>query len=137
MNTKRFLWAFIALFIFTFFYQWFVNAFLLSGLYKETADLWRSHLEMKRRFPLMILYHAAVAIWLTFAYFRFYGKGGIKDGFNFGLIFGVFAAILAAAPYIWLPITAGLAVSWFIAFVIQGIISGLILGALYSPKPVR
>ncbi len=127
LNLKRYVVATLALFAFVFLYEGLVHGFLLSNLYHETAKVWRGshgmHLETCFQFVL--------SAWIAYVFTQIYPEGGLAKGLRFGLYFGVFAAILTASWYVWLPISATLAWSWFIASIVEGVGAGLVLGYFY------
>ena len=47
---KRFIFAFIAAYIFTFCWGWLLNGVVLKGIYAETPHLWRSPGKMMNLF---------------------------------------------------------------------------------------
>lgn len=135
MNVKRYIGATIALFVFIFFYEWFVHGFLLMGMYRETATVWRDFAEMQAKMPLNMLFQFVFSAWTAFAFTQIYKKGGVANGLLFGLYFGVFAGLLTASWYLHLPVPAKLGWSWLVSGTIEGLGGGLILGAVYhNPK---
>jgi hypothetical protein len=131
MNVKRYLIATLVLFVFIFLYEWFVHGYLLLGAYQATSDIWREAAEMTTNLPLALAFQLVFAAWIAFVFTQIYRDGGIERGLQFGLYFGVFAGILSASWYIYLPVTAQLGVSWLVSSIIEGLIGGLILGAIY------
>lgn len=132
MNIKRFLLATLALFVFIFVYESFIHGFLLQDLYSETPNLWRSYDQMLNFIAFNIVIEVIIALWLTFIFTRFFPQGGVSNGFRFGFYIGVLSAIQAAAAYFYLPISLMLSGSWFAAYLIESILGGLILGAIYK-----
>ena len=131
MNYKRFTWAAAALFIFVFGYETLVHGFLLRGIYSQTSSLWRDDAQMIAHTPFNLSMKALLALWTTFVFARLFKDGGWQNGLKFGLYFGVLSAIHAAAAYYYLPISAELAVYWFIAFLLEGLLGGFLLGKIY------
>lgn len=131
MNIKRYIGATFALFAFIFFYEWFVHGFLLMDLYRQTSSVWRNFDQMAADIPFAMLFQLAFAAWTAFAFTQIYKTGGIKNGLLFGLFFGVFAGILSASWYLWLPVPPNLGWSWFASAVVEGLVSGFILGTIY------
>jgi len=131
MNIKRFILATIALFVFVFAYESFVHGTLLMNLYIKTPTLWRSYHQMKTYIPFNLIIMGLLTIWITFIFTRLFSEGGWKNGLTFGVYLGVLSGIQAAGAYYYLPISAMLAGSWFVAYVIESIIGGLIIGIIY------
>jgi hypothetical protein len=59
---KRFIIAFLAAFIFTFFWGWLLNGVLLKDVYAQTPSLWRSQSEMMSLFHWIIIGQALVIL---------------------------------------------------------------------------
>ncbi len=131
MNIKRFVAAAVALFVFIFAYESFVHGFLLMGLYNETPTIWRSYNQMMAFMPFNIVMMALITIWISFIFTRLFKEGGWKNGIHFGVYFGVLSGIQAAGAYYYLPISGILAASWFIAYIIESIVGGLLIGLIY------
>lgn len=131
MNIKRYLLATCAVFVFFFLYEGFVHGYLLMGIYKQTSTVWRDFNEMSSNIPLSMGYQLALAVWVTFVFTQIYQEGGVAKGLLFGLAFGVFAGILTASWYLWLPVPAQLAWSWLATGIGEGLGGGLIMGAIY------
>ncbi len=137
----------VAVFAFLMGYDMFVHGTLLKADYEATAALWRPEAEMKEMFVFCFLYHLVLAATITCLFKKF--RAGysaccpeaataccpIKSGgVCFGLKIGVLMGAISAASYIWLPIPGALAIKWFIASLVQGIIAGAILGMLCKGK---
>ena len=52
---KRFVVAFLAVYIFIFFWGWLLNGVLLKDIYAQTSTLWRSQREMMSLFHWIII----------------------------------------------------------------------------------
>ncbi|MBA3237364.1 MAG: hypothetical protein H0T62_03320 [Parachlamydiaceae bacterium] len=137
MNLKRFLAATAALFVFIVLFEWLVHGYLLMNLYGETPHVWRTLDEMNTNMPLAMLFRVIFAAWLTYIFTQIYPEGGIVNGVRFGLYFGVFMALLSASWYFYLPISAKLGWQWFAYGVLEGLISGMILGFIYKKDDVK
>lgn len=131
MNTKRYIYATIALFIFIFFYEWLAHGFLLTNLYHHTPHVWRKMPEMTSMMPLYLLINLAISAWLTFVFTRFFRDGGVENGLRFGLYFGVFSGLITAMWYLWLPVVGTLGFSWLINGIVEGLGGGVVLGLVY------
>ena len=131
MNIKRFLFAFVALFLFMFGYETLIHGFLLKNVYLETPTIWRSYAQMMSYIPFNTIIMGLIALWLTFIFTRLFKEGGVKNGLRFGLYFGVLSGIQAAGAYYYLPISIMLAGYWFIAYVLESIIGGYLIGLIY------
>ncbi len=131
MNTKRYIGATVALFIFLFFYEWLVHGVLLTSMYHQTQHVWRTMDEMRSMMPLYLCINLGISAWLALVFARLFKNGGVENGLRFGLYFGVFAGLLTAMWYTWLPISGTLGLSWLINGFVEGLGSGFVLGLVY------
>lgn len=134
MNFPRYLLSTVALFVFIFAYELLVHGFMLDGIYKATADVWRDFAEMEANMPLAMCFQLALSAWSAFVFSQVYPEGGIKNGLLFGLFFGGFAGILTSSWYLWLKVPAKLAVIWLISGIAEGVGGGFVLGATYRKR---
>lgn len=131
MNFKRFLLGTLAVFAFFFLYEWLVHGNLLMSIYMQTPQVWRNFAEMEANLLLTILYQFALAAWVTFVFARLFPEGGIFNGLRLGIYLGVFAGILTASWYLWLPVSFSLVWDWLLAGIGEGVGAGLLLGLIY------
>lgn len=134
MNIKRFLLAIVALFVYVYTFEFYVHGMLLANIYNETPNIWRSVDQMMAHMPFNIVIMALITIWVTFIFTRLFKDGGWKNGLCFGLYFGVLSGLQAAGAYYYLPITATLAGCWFLAYVAESLIGGMLIGLIYRPR---
>jgi hypothetical protein len=109
---KKFLIAWIVLFV-----AWFVGSFVVHGVllrpdYVQLSGLFRSESDQQRYFPLMILAHVILAgafVWI-------YARGvESKPWLPQGLRFGIAVALLTIVP------------SYLIYFVVQPMPAGVVI----------
>lgn len=131
MNIKRFSAATVVLFGFIFAYESLVHGKLLVSIYSQTPAIWRSYDQMIAYVPFNLVIMALISLWVTFIFTRFYKEGGWKNGLTFGFYIGILSGIQAAGAYYYLPISATLAVLWFVVNWIENIIGGLLIGLIY------
>lgn len=133
----------LGVFIVTMAYDYYVHGQLLADLYKEFARVWRPEAEMEKMQMWCVLYHTVLAVLISMFYAcwrenQSFGKVGSdrcpykKSVFGFGLWLGLFTGTIAAAGYIWLPISAKLAQMWFLADLIKGLILGAVLNFVHT-----
>lgn len=132
MNISRFLSAVVALFVFMFGYETWVHAVLLKDIYHQTPSIWRSYEQMIQYTPFNTLLMGLTAFWLTFIFTRLFKEGGFKNGLRFGIYIGVLSGMQAAGAYFYLPISGLLAFYWFIAYLVESILGGYLIGLIYK-----
>jgi hypothetical protein len=134
---KRFLIAFIAAYIFLFLWGWLINGVLLKDIYAETPNLWRTESEMRSLFHWIILGPALVVFSFVMIYATGFAGGGVIAGIRLGLLLEIAAIGMRLGFYAVQPIPGKLIVYGSISGVIEMVIVGAMVGAIYKPAPAR
>jgi len=134
---KRFIVAFIAAYIFTFFWGWLLNGVLLKDIYAETPNLWRSQSEMMSLFHWIIIGQALVIFAFVMIYASGFAGGGVIAGIRLGIVLEIAAIGMRLAIYAVQPFPGKLIVYGSISGLIEMIIVGAIVAAIYKPAPAR
>ena len=100
-------------------------------LYHQTENLWRAHDQMMAYMPFNLVLMGFIALWITFIFTQFYKDGGVANGLKFGFFIGILSAMQALGAYFYLPISCLLACSWFLAYAVESILGGIIIGIIY------
>jgi len=130
MNKKRYVISSFVLFVFVFLYEFLVHGFLLSDIYMQTAQLWRSEEDYKMIFTLISqLGFSAV---LAYIFTLNYEGRGIGEGIRFGLCIGMLLGAIEIGKYGYMPIPMVLMLSWVLAALLIGLGSGVILSLVYK-----
>ena len=135
MNLKRWLQATVAAFVVIFAVEFVVHHFWLSDFYHAHAEWWRPEAEMQSMMPLMLLSQLAFAALLALVYTRGYeqGKGGLGQGLRFGLLVGLLLMLpYSLMHYVVYPYPASLIVSWFVGGLVETVLAGMVIGAIYK-----
>ena len=136
MNWKKFFFAFIAVWIFTFIYGFVFHGKIMHSTYLETPSLFRPDAEFKANFLLLVLGQGVIAFFFTMIFVRGFGSGGgVAGGFRYGLLLGLLVCGANLIRYAVEPLTTTILFGWCIGVIIQFSIAGLIVGALYKPGP--
>jgi len=134
MNRKKFFIAFIAAFVFMFLWGWLYNGVLLRDVYAEAQNLFRPQNEMMSLFHWIIIGQAL----LVFAFVSIFASGFAGGGIGAGIRLGILLEILAIGARLMIyavqPFPAKLIVLWSVGGLIEMIIVGAIVGAIYKPK---
>ena len=133
MNIKRAAGCAFALFVFIFIYDWITHGMILQDAYNATAEVWRSETAMQQRFLWMTLGQLVIAIMLTLIFIHGYEGKGAAEGIRFGLLAGLLLSGPSLGLYAVLPTPLSLVGSWVVIRVIECVLAGLILSALYEP----
>ncbi len=133
---KRFLVAWIIVFV-----VWMVGSFVVHGVllapgYKGVPELFRADADAQRHFPFMLLAHAILAGALVWIYAR-----GVDDApwTGQGLRFGLAVALLTAVPWYLIyyavqPMPGAIVVRQIVYDTILTVALGLLVAFLYRGK---
>ena len=134
---KRFILAFIAAYIFIFAWGWLLNGFVLKDIYAETPNLWRSQADMMSLFHWIIIGQALIVLAFVMIYASGFAGGGVAAGIRLGLLLEIAAIGMRLGFYAVQPIPGKLIVYGSIGGLIEMIIVGAIVGAIYKPATSR
>ncbi len=130
---KRFVIAFFVAYIFIFFWGWLLNGVLLKDIYAQTPNLWRSQSEMMGLFHWIIIGQALVVFAFVMIYASGFAGGGVIAGIRFGILLEIAAIGMRMGIYAIQPFPGKLIVYGSVGGLIEMIIVGAIVGAIYKP----
>jgi len=131
---KRFVLAFIGAYVFTFLWGWLLNGVVLNDVYAETATLWRPRSEMMSLFHWIVIGQALVILAFVMIYACGFAGGGVIAGIRLGIMLEIAAIGMRLAIYAVWPYPGKLIVYGSIAGLIEMVITGAIVGAIYKPR---
>jgi hypothetical protein len=131
---KRFVIAFIAAFIFIFFWGWLYNGVLLKDVLAQAQSLFRPREEMMGLFHWIAIGEAGLALSFVMIYASGFAGGGIAAGVRLGIMLEILAVSARCAIYATQPFPAKLLVLVSIGGFVEMIVIGVIVGAIYKPK---
>jgi hypothetical protein len=134
---KRFTFAFVAAYIFIFLWGWVLNGILLKDVYAESPGLWRPQSEMMNLFHWIIIGQALVVLAFVMIYASGFAGGGVMAGIRLGIMLEIAAIGMRLAFYAVQPFPGKLIVYGSISGLIEMIIVGAIVGAIYKPAAAR
>jgi hypothetical protein len=134
---KRFILAFIAAYIFIFLWGWLLNGVLLKDIYVQTPNLWRSQSEMMALFQWIIIGQALIVFAFVMIYASGFAGGGIVAGIRLGVLLEIAAIGMRMGFYAVQPLPGKLLIYGSVSGVIEMIIVGAIVGAIYKPAAAR
>jgi hypothetical protein len=134
---KRFTFAFVAAYIFIFLWGWVLNGILLKDVYAESPGLWRPQSEMMNLFHWIIIGQALVVLAFVMIYASGFAGGGVMAGIRLGIMLEIAAIGMRLAFYAVQPFPGKLIVYGSISGLIEVIIVGAIVGAIYKPAAAR
>lgn len=118
---------------------WSLVDFLLHGVllrptYEATAHLWRPQAEMKNWVIHLVTLIAAGGFVKIYALLC--SPKSVSRGAFFGLLWGVVAGVsMGYGTYAVMPLPYHLALAWFPGTTVQGVLGGLIVGAMVRDRP--
>ena len=119
---------------------WQVIGFLVHGIMLQDtyASMWqvfRAESEMNSMMWMMFLSSALYLLLFCYIFTKGYEGKGVGEGIRYGLLMGLFMSIpMAMDQYVVYPITANLAMIWFVGGVVSFMIAGAIFAAIYKPS---
>ncbi len=138
MNTKRLILAIIVMSVAVFLTNFLIHGVWLQNTYKETMSLWRTESEMNARFGWMLLGQflfasTFTAIWAA----GIAERQCVRCACFYGVLMALFSQAVTLINYVVMPLPPSLAVKWFVAGVVQGVLMGLLVYFVYKPKPAE
>ena len=134
---KRFIIAFIAAYIFLFAWGWLLNGVLLKDIYAQTPNLWRTQTEMLSFFHWILIGQALIVFAFVMIYVAGFAGGGVVAGIRLGILLEIAAIGMRLAIYAVQPFPGKLIFYGSASGLIEMIIVGAIVGAIYKAAPAR
>src|SRR5215467_15874649 len=134
---KRFVFAFIAAYAFIFLWGWLLNGVFLKDVYAQTPNLWRSQSEMMSLFHWIIIGQALIVFSFVMIYASGFAGGGITAGIRLGLLLEIAGIGMRLGFYAVQPIPGKLILYGSIGGIIEMVIVGAMIGAIYKPGSAR
>ena len=134
MNPIRLILAVVAGFAWILGSDFLIHGYWLNADYMQTPSLWRPEPDMQAAFfPWMISAQLLCALGFVLVWATGFAGRDAATGALVGLYMGLFQGAWALINYAVLPISQGLALKWFFAGIVQSIILGVIVAAIYKP----
>ena len=134
---KRFILAFVAAYIFLFLWGWLLNGVFLKDVYAETPNLWRPQSEMMSLFHWIIIGQALIVFSFVMIYASGFAGGGVVAGIRLGVLLEIAAIGMRMGFYAVQTIPGKLILYGSLGGLIEMIIVGAVVGAIYKPAGVR
>ena len=134
MNTKRVIVACLVVFVFIFGYEFVFHGIIMKDTYVRTANLWRPEAEMRSYMPWLLLGQFVLAVMFCVIYaLGQTNRVGVAHGVGYGLLVGLLLSSPSLIMYAVQPLPLSLIGAWIVAGLIEMMIAGAILGAIYRP----
>lgn len=131
MNWSKFFIAFIAAFVFVFFFGFVWHGILMKSTYMEIESHYRAHDNMQ--WGPLILGHAVMAFFFTCIYAHFVAAGGPGAGAKLGIKIGIIFVGLYLIRFAVEPLTMKILGLGSIGDVLEFALMGALVGAIYKP----
>lgn len=135
---KKLLISFVAVFIAMVIMNVIIHSLILGPAYQsdEMKNILRTDMQAK-----MWIYYVVYLI-TSFFFVLIFSKGytgkGVIEGFRYGIYIGFLMSVpMAYATYAMIPIPYSIAMQWFIYGMIQYLILGIIVAAIYGKQELK
>lgn len=134
MNMKRFLLAVVVGFLFVLGSDFLIHGVWLAGDYKASSGVWRPDADMQAAFfPWIVGAQVLAALSFVLLWAKGFAGRDLGTGAIVGLYMGMFQSIWALVNYAVIPIPRAVAIKWFLVGILQAILLGIIVAAIYKP----
>ncbi len=134
MNTKRFLLAFVAVYVVYQLFGYVIHEFWLDPIYKEIASVFRPKEQMDALMWVFFVTSAVLVLVFCFVYTRGCENRGIGEGVRYGLYMGLFFMVVQAYDsYVIYPLPFHLVTKWFISGMVTFVVMGVVVALIYKP----
>jgi hypothetical protein len=132
MDWKKFFVAFVAAFGFMFLFGFLWYGKLMHGVHQEVPTLWRTEADFGNHFSALVFGHIVMALFLTLLCARFVPAGGAGACAGFAVLVVLVYVGNDFIIYAVQPLTTKILCGWIIGDLIQFVIAGAIIGAIYK-----
>lgn len=130
---KRLLFGFIAVFITIEVLNFLIHGVVLSAMYQSLSNVWRP--DMNAKMWITHLNTAISAFFFTFVFSKGYEGKGVTEGGRYGFYIGFWlSTLMVYGSYMMIAIPYSLAVQWFIYGLIEYVVAGIVLAAVFASQ---
>jgi hypothetical protein len=131
LMVKRIVISIVAVFITWSVLDFVIHGVILKSSYEATKEFWRPMEEMKMGLMYFVTFVYAIVFVCIFA--GFFKDRTVAAGLKYGLLFGTGAGIgMGFGTYSYMPIPAGMALTWFVGTVVEMAVAGVLTGWIIS-----
>jgi hypothetical protein len=133
---QRFWIAVVVCYVVNQIFGFLIHGVWLQPVYASLADSFRAKAEMDQMFWMMFLTSAALIYAFCYIFTKGYENKGIGEGVRYGLWIGLLVAIPQAYDsHVVYRVPFDLATKWAVTGVIDFVILGAVLAAIYRREP--
>lgn len=137
MNTKRFILAFIVIFVLLEIFSYLVHSVILSSTYMSEGikQIFRPMDQMNSYMWVIWVTDLIWSYLFVFFFVKGYENKGILEGLRYGFYMGIFFAFVSSyQSFAIYPLPYALTLQWFIYGLVEMLILGFMAALLYKPK---
>lgn len=135
MNWKRYIFGALIVWVFIFFYEFLLHGVILSDSYQQIARILRPEEDMGRFFGLVLFGEFLLSFGFCYIFVKGRESSSLLEGVRFGLVAGVgFGVAASAIDFAVFPFPLALSAGMAIGYVIEMILSGIIIAWIYRPQ---
>ena len=135
MNSSRYVWGSLVVFIYLFLIEFVFHAFIMDGWYNQALHLLRPEAESNALFHWMALGFVILAFGFCYIFVQGYKGRGIGEGIRYGLYVAItFSVSTNLINHTIFPYPGEWIVGWLIAYPIEMMTAGAIIASIYKPK---
>jgi hypothetical protein len=135
MNWTKLFIAFVAAFIFIFFFGWFFHEVVLKSTYSEVPSaLMRTPEEFKAHFAWLVIGQLVFAFMFVLIFASGFAGGGMGAGVRLGIMLAFLGTGAHLITYAVQPFPGNLIAYWSIGALVEMAIVGAMVGAIYKPR---
>jgi hypothetical protein len=137
MNFPRVAAAALVAWVLYFGMGFLVHGLLLRDLYLQHGSMIRPEADANGILPIAFGVSLIGFFAFAYAYAKGYeGGSGLQEGLRFGVLVGLMLCCFAAVwEYMVWPAQTWLLVAWLIDFIVEFAFYGMVVGAIYRPRP--
>ena len=132
MNCKRFLIASLVIFVVITGLDYLITNYLMMASYEAFKHVWRPDMARK----MWMWYPIGLLTSLLFTYIFIKGREdkGLLEGVRYGIIIWLFVSVpVSVSFYVLIPIPYTMAVKWMAIGLLEMLVSGVLVAAIYKP----
>ena len=133
MNKEKFILSCVSVFAFIFLFDWVMHDFVIKNLYEDTSSLWRDDEEILVFLFWRVFGQLILAVFFCLIFLHGYEKKGLGEGARYGFLIGLLMTAPVFIQFAVQPLPTNLLVSWLVGGVLELILAGVILAAIYRP----
>ena len=139
MNIKRFWIAVLAVYIIAQLTGYLIHVVMLGPTYEAEGvkEIFRNMEEMNSKMWIIYVTDLVWVFFFTYIFIKGYENKGLLEGLKYGVYIGLFIPfVFAFQSYVVYPLPYSLIFQWFLYGVIQCVIYGMVVAAIYKPKEI-